>query len=441
MSTPQQYIPLSQLDQEAQQDLQSGNYAGAFGLGQQQQVGMYNGAGTGKGTAASNRDAGDTAPVTITPSTAWTQAYGSAGNNLLNELETPAGLSALDPNQQWTQQDVDNYYAAAQAAATGAVGAAPGSAASMGLGADPASGEQWGNANNFSSSASTNWADDPNSAPNLAQFGSMQPTQSLAEKYAIPAFDALYAGLATAGIGSAVGAAIGGGLGGAIGGGAAAGAGGSLINSAVTGGPVTLGSVGEGAIGGGLTGGLAFEAAPLTGAISNATGLSSPVSAGIVKGGIGAGVGALGADVSGGNVGDAALNGGASGFASGAVGNATGNAGLGAGAGTIAGLATRYLTSPSSPAAPAPPAATPAASAPAAAAPVAATNSAAAAAPVTGQATPTPAPSNSTTNIGAYPGSTGLGYQPRTQVNPNISNYNTYGQGPEASFYAPTPGT
>jgi hypothetical protein len=55
---------------------------------------------------------------------------------------------------------------------------------------------------------------------------------------------------------------------------------------------------------------------------------------------------------------------------------------------------------------------------------------------------PTAAPAATPTNIGSYNfNSTGLGYQPMSQVNPNIQNYNTYGQGPEASFFAPTPGT
>lgn len=443
MST-QNYAPLSQLDAQVQNDLNTGNYGDAFSLAQNQQVGMFGNkdqSQTDYSVAPGQRNVNTPARPSVNPD--WAAAYGTDPKaNLLTQLETPQGLQYLDPSKQWSQSDVNNYYSAAAKAAQGATGAPMGSAASQALGGDPSTGQLWGDPSKFSSDATANWNADPNSAPNLSQFASKNPSQSFAEKYAIPLFDAAYLGIATAGIGSGVGAALGGGLGGAIGGGAAAGAAGAIGHDAMTGQPLTLGSVGEGALGGGLTGGLGYEAQPLTGAISDATGLSAPVSAGLVKGEIGAGVGALGADLSGQNVGNAALTGGAGGFASGAIGNLTGNSYLGAGAGTIAGdLASKYLTSPSSPSSPAIPAAV---AAPAATAPTQSASPVAAAAPVTvvpqsvGQATPTPAPANSTTGIGSYPG---LGYQPMTQVNPGIANYNTYGQGPQASFFAPVQGT
>lgn len=451
MTAPSSYTPLSQLQQQIQDDINSGNYTGAFQTAQQQQLGMFARDPNNLGavdTAGGVKSSGK--PV----NSAWAAAYGDPTNTLLSQMESSQGLHALDPSYQWTQADVNNYYAAAAAAANGANGAPMGSAASFGLGSNPypsAPGGNislWGDPSKFASDATTNWNAAPNSAPGIDQYAGKQPsTGSLAEKYAIPLFDAVYLGIATAGVGSGVGAALGGGLGGAIGGGAAAGAVGAAGHDAMTGAPLTLGSVGEGALGGGLTGGLAYEAAPLSGALSSA-GVPAPIATGLVKGGIGAGVGALGADLSGQNVGNAALAGGASGFTSGAINNLTGSSLLGSGAGTIAGgLATKYLGSSPTQAAPSQPAPV---QAPAAARTLTPTVGqqvttqappAAAAAAVPGQATPTPAPANSTTSIGPYPGSSGLGYQPMTAVNPNISNYNTYGQGPEASFFAPTPGT
>jgi hypothetical protein len=144
---------------------------------------------------------------------------------------------------------------------------------------------------------------------------------------------ALSLGVATAGIGSGVAAAAGGGLGGAAAGGAAAGAAGAGLRDALTGAPLTLGSVGKGAAMGAV-GGAASNG--LTGAVSDATGLNSTLSSGLVK----AGTGALGSALSGGNISTGALSGGISGLASGA------NSAFGGGAltGAIAGFGASQLS-------------------------------------------------------------------------------------------------
>ena len=144
---------------------------------------------------------------------------------------------------------------------------------------------------------------------------------------------ALSLGVATAGIGSGVAAAAGGGLGGAAAGGAAAGAAGAGLRDALTGAPLTLGSVGKGAAMGAVGGAAANG---LTGAVSDATGLNSTLSSGLVK----AGTGALGSAITGGNISSGALGGGISGLASGA------NSAFGGGAltGAIAGFGASQLS-------------------------------------------------------------------------------------------------
>jgi hypothetical protein len=147
---------------------------------------------------------------------------------------------------------------------------------------------------------------------------------------------ALSLGVATAGIGSGVAAAAGGGLGGAAAGGAAAGAAGAGLRDVLTGAPLTLGSVGKGAAIGAVGG---AAAKGLNGAVSNATGLNSTLSSGLVK----AGTGALGSAITGGNISSGALAGGISGLASGANSSFGGNALTGAIAGFGASQVSNYL--------------------------------------------------------------------------------------------------
>jgi hypothetical protein len=236
--------------------------------------------------------------------------------------------------------------------------------------------------------------------------------------------------------GGVVGPALGGGLGGALGGGAAAGAVGtetsSLENNLAL---ANSGSLAKGIGTGALVGGLGYAAQPATGAIANA-GVNPTLANAAVKGTIGAGVGALGGALSGSGAEIGAIVGGVGGAASGALGASTGSQGAGMAGGILgAALAGKYLTSTPKPAAPAAVAPTPSPS----------RVTPASSSPATPQPTAAPAPSTpaATTNIGPYSGfsGTGLGYQPMTQVNAGITKYNTYGQGPQASFFAPTPGT
>lgn len=152
-------------------------------------------------------------------------------------------------------------------------------------------------------------------------------------------------GALTAGFGAAAGPAIGGAAGGGTAGtiaaGAATGAFGSAASGVLTNGTPNAKQVAMGAIGGGLSAG----ASPWAKGVSDTTGLSPMISSGLVKGAIGAGTGALGAKLSGGNVGNAALSGGAAGAASGFVGSATGSNIAGSIAGGLGKMAISPLLS------------------------------------------------------------------------------------------------
>jgi hypothetical protein len=229
---------------------------------------------------------------------------------------------------------------------------------------------------------------------------------------------------------------------------ALAGAGIGAAKSALTGGNILSGAV-SGGLGGAIQGsGIASTA---TNALSS-EGLPSPLASAITNGVIGAGTGALGSALSGGNAATGAEVGAGSGAVTGAA-NASGLGALGSAGGIIAGgLLSKYLGSGSSAAAPTTSAAAPAtATAPAKSGatvvqPTAPTPTvgkvnappSSAAAPQSGATVvspqPTPTTGTAPANIGSY---AGLGYQPMQQVNAGITNYNTYGQGPEASFFAP----
>lgn len=205
--------------------------------------------------------------------------------------------------------------------------------------------------------------------------------------------------------GAGVAGSVGTGLG-AVGAAGAAGAAGGAFDAGLTGQPI-----GTGALLGGVGAGVGQALQPVSGALSNTTGLNSTLSNGIVKGAAGAGIGALGADLTGGSAANGALVGGIGGVANGLVGGSTGSNVLGGVSGTIASdLAGKYLTSPST---------SPtvgAAASPSTASPLGAL----------------PTDMNTTGNIGSY---SGYGYQPREQIQNPVSDYATYGQGPEASFF------
>ena len=252
-------------------------------------------------------------------------------------------------------------------------------------------------------------------------------------------------GALTAGAGAALAPAIGatgsvlGGTAGTIANGAVAGGVGGVAQGALTGGNVGKDAL-VGAVGGGLLGGI--NSSGLTtnaeGALTN-MGMDNTAADAIVRGTEGAGVGALKGAITGNGAGNGALMGGATGAISGGVSggiqDATGSAptGIGAqvvnaGSGILASNLLSKYTAPSASQVVAPT--------------TKATPAAAMSTTLPVQTQPTPA-TTAPTNIGPYSGfnSTGLGYQPRSQVDPGITNYATYGQGPEASFFAPTPGT
>lgn len=198
--------------------------------------------------------------------------------------------------------------------------------------------------------------------------------------------------------------------------GAGTGALGGGLSATMNGGNIGKGIL-TGALTGGVTGGLASYASPVTNSLANTVG--NTAANGIVRGAIGAGVGALGSAVTGGSPSNGALVGGVSGAASGVMGSLSGNKSLGNVAGTIGGgLASKYLTSPTTPAAPAASLGLPPTSA-----------------QQQGIIPQLPAaPASGPTNIGSY---SGYGYAPQ-QLNQNpVSDYSTYGQGPEASFFQP----
>jgi hypothetical protein len=339
-------------------------------------------------------------------------------NPVLLDLMTSQGLNQLDPNATWNQANDTAYMNAMHAS----------NPASLGV----SSSGEWGNSP--SASLAQQWvAQNGNEAPNLNASEGARPSQGNFIEKASPYINAAELAVITGGMGAALAPALG-----AVGAGAAAGATGAAGNDVMTGQAVTGGSLGKGALTGAIGGALAPVTSNITGALDNA-GVNNTLAAGIGKGVVGAGTGALTAALHGGNAATGALVGGVGAGVSGAAGAASGNSTVGQYSGTIAGaLANKYLTSPPTPSVPSTgttsastPATTPAASTPSTTAPATSTT---AQAP---SATPTPTPASSTTNIGSYP-TQGLGFAPRTQVDPGITNYNTYGQGPEATFFAPT---
>jgi hypothetical protein len=258
-------------------DLNSGNYAGALQEG-------------------------------LDSSTLYNTNYSSATTDpLLQALESSQGLQELDPSKQWNAQSIQQYYAAFGANPVTQGKQAGTADAGQSLGKNPYG--LWGDPSKVASDAQTNInTQGDNSAPDIERFAGAKPTTSFLGKYgtdiAALAATALSFGVAAPALAGALAAdGIASGLAaGAIAGGVV-GAGNAAAIDAITGKPVTLGSVAGGALGGAAGGGLTGLAG---GAINNATGLGNTISTGIAGAGIGAARGAL----TGGNVGLGALTGG-----------------------------------------------------------------------------------------------------------------------------------
>jgi hypothetical protein len=396
---------------------------------------------------------------------------------LLADMESAQGLQELDPSIQWNATNTAAYYnALGQNPVYSGQTVKGANGGTESLGQNPYGDWGAGAAVTNGTDAKANLTQDPNSSPNVSQFAGARPRASFLDKYGAD-IAAIVATVATAGAGApALGAALAGSaasdlvngaegkltLSGALEGagmaalGAAVPGASSALNSATGNALGTVGSnalvgAGVGALGSKLTGGNPLVGAIGGGAggaiqasginntvgqqINSATGLPVSVGAGLSGGALGAGVGAITGSLSGQGAANGALMGGVGGALRAGVGSATGNQTIGNVAGTIgSALAGKYLTSS--------PAAATAAAAPATAT-VAAAKTPTPAATTAAQTAPAPTPLfQQPTNIGTYNfNSTGLGYQPMSQVNPGITNYATYGQGPEANFFAPTPGT
>ena len=242
--------------------------------------------------------------------------YAGQFNPLTGLLETSKGLQALDPNKKWTQAEMAAFYQAAGQnwKQQGVLGQNPEAAL-------------WGNAPTGAqgaSDAATNFATaGDNSAPDVARFAGTRQTQSFLDKYGVP-IAAVGLGLATGGLGLA--GLVGGELGiGAVGGGALLGAGESAAIDAITGKPITAGSVLPGAVAGGF--GASGIASGINSGVGNVVSDVAGDTIGNVAGDFtqGALTGGLKAGLSGGNIATGALAGGAGGAAGGLIGDVTGS--------------------------------------------------------------------------------------------------------------------
>ena len=414
--------PVSQADYDQLESyLNSGNYSGAWGYA----------AGFGDASGVETAGANPLAGVNnIANNTGNSSAYGVTNDNytpnpLIEDMINGTDLNNLDPTLQWDPTSEAAYYAAAQPYDNPTV-----------LGSNQYG--EWGDPSKLASDGTANA--NAGYDPNFEQYAGARPSANGGGLYGDIATIAPYAGAALLGVASggvlapAIAGAVGG-VGGSILGGAAAGAvggaGGTAAQEILSGQSPNGSSIGKGALTGAVTGGLGAAAAPLTNSLSEGigdyTGLSGTttdaISNGLTKGAIGAGVGALGADISGGNVGNAAAIGGTSGAASGAAGslvaNTTGSPTAGGVAGTIAGGLTGTLVGN-------------------ALGSNSVGSSTSASTPASGsstlQALPSDPNNTGTTNIGSY---SGYGYAPRQEIANPVSDYDTYGQGPEANFFTP----
>jgi hypothetical protein len=252
--------------------------------------------------------------------------YGSTTTDpLLQALESSQGLQQLDPSKKWDSQSIQQYYNAFGASSVSQGKQAGTADAGESWGKNPYG--QWGDPSKIASAdAATNISTQgDNSAPDLQRFAGARPTTSFLGKYGVDiaalAATALSFGVAAPALAGALAAdGIATGLAaGAIAGGVVGGVN-ALAVDAITGKPITLGSVAGGALGGAAGGGLLPMAG---GAINGATGLGSTISTGIA----GAGIGAARSALTGGNVGVGALAGGIGGAVqgSGVAGNIKGS--------------------------------------------------------------------------------------------------------------------
>lgn len=402
--------PVSQADYDQLTSyLNSGNYSGAWGYA----AGFGNAAGVE--TAGANPLAGIN---NFANSTGNSSAYGitnetSTANPLIEDLINGGDLNTLDPSlaSTWNPTTEAAYYAAATPYYNPDL-----------LGANPYG--EWGDPSKLAADGTANA--NAGYTPDFERFAGATPSVNGGGFLGTLADIAPYGAAAILAAASAgtLAPAIGGIAGGAAAG-AAAGAGSTLSGEILSGGDPSLAAAGKGALTGAITGGIGAAAAPLTNTISEGigdyTGLSGgttdAIAGGLVKGGLGAAAGAGEAALTGNNVGDGAITGGVSGAASGAVGSLTGSNIAGGIAGTIAGAGAGSLLG----------------------------NSGSTSLPSTpaGSSTPTTPASTAlqslptdpnATNIGSF---SGYGYAPRQQVQNPVSDYTTYGQGPEASFFQP----
>lgn len=265
---------------------------------------------------------------------------------LLQALESGTGLQALDPSKKWDASSISQYYAAFDANPV-THGKQSGATAGESWGKDPYG--QWGDMHNVAGQAALNaGAAGDSSAPDVQRFLGAKPSQSFLSKYGGD-IAMLAAAVAAPELIGAIAPAIGG-----IGAGAVVGGGLSAATDAITGRPLTAGSVLGGALGGAAGAGLTGLAGN---AINGATGLGSTVSTGLA----GAGIGAARTAMTGGNIGLSALTGGIGGAVQGSgigntlktglkgagfngtASNALVNGGIGYAVGGATGLATSAL--------------------------------------------------------------------------------------------------
>ena len=385
--------------------------------------------------------------------------YGANGTNsqeknaLLKQLETGQGLSQLVPGKQWSQADMQQYYSAAMD---------PTIAHTLVQARDPYNTGQhttnWGdmNAAKATEDANRNFAQGSygqapgSAAPDIGQWASQNNVAGgFDQKWAVPIAAAVAAIAAPYAI-PAIAGAVGTGIGATMAAGALYGGAVGAGTSAIGGTDVGKGAL-TGAIGGGVGAGLSGAAGSLKYGLTDIYGVNPMVAQGLTGAATGAIGGAASSVVHGSSPWNAALAGGLSGAAGSAAGSygsslAGGNGIISTLAGDAAGmgagyLAHKYLTSPSTPsrgpAAPAAPRAPVAPGTPVAPGSPGSPGTQPPSGPPPMFAGPQPAPGNGPANVGSYGGfdTSGLGYAPRTQVQPANVDYNNYGAGPEAQFF------
>ena len=227
-------------EQTLANDLNTGNYAGAWQFATTH--------GDNANISQAQRSANNAANI-----------YAKSYDPLTAIMETSAGLKSLDPNKQWSQQDVTNFYNAANPYWHQDAQVSNGQIANSGLGENPyrnttGKGTEWGTNANLTQDAATNYKMAPGSAPDLARFAGQSATDpSFLQKYGAPIAAIALACVAPEAIG-ALAPMLGGGVLGGAAAGALVGAGSSAAIDEISGQPLTLKSAGIGAAGGALGG-------------------------------------------------------------------------------------------------------------------------------------------------------------------------------------------